>query len=237
MNTSIVASGIKQDIGTRVVLWDEPGGLNSYPAKRFNAHNDDLEKLRKRIQGFVIHHSASWTAKTTFSGAAARGFSVNFIIDDDLPESGVATIYQCLDIKDAGWSQGSWNDLGSGVEIALQPARWIDPNYYSEANQKKYGVTPHSPMVDTVHGRKFDCFGPTEAQYKALMFLINGYCKIFPDVPREFPREADYSFSKNVLTKPTEYRGLVNHYHIDTQKIDCLALDMARVEKDVFYPF
>jgi len=147
MNTSIVASGIKQDIGTRVVLWDEPGGLNSYPAKRFNAHNDDLEKLRKRIQGFVIHHSASWTAKTTFSGAAARGFSVNFIIDDDLPESGVATIYQCLDIKDAGWSQGSWNDLGSGVEIAVQPARWIDPNYYSEANQKKYGVSLKKVIV------------------------------------------------------------------------------------------
>lgn len=236
MNTAIVAAGIKQDIGTRVVLWDELEGMNFYPRKKFNAHNMDLPALQARIQGAVVHHAAVWNAKQVFSGCIGRGLSVNFIIEDDVTESGCATIYQCLDIKDGGWSQTKWNDLGSGIEIALQPAYWQMPEAYSQVNQKNFHVTPHSQIEDTVHGAHFKCFGPTRAQHNALIALLNGYFKFFPNLPREFPKDKDGKFLKTILAKPLEYRGIVNHYNIDNQKIDCLGLDLKYVEDSLFYP-
>ncbi len=102
-NFSIVVAGQKFDIGCRVVLWDQIGGLSFYKSGKYLPRKSTLEQLQSQVNCFVYHHAASYTAKATHQGLLGRGLSVNFIIDDD-NNDGLATIYQCLDVKDCGYS-------------------------------------------------------------------------------------------------------------------------------------
>ena len=79
-NTCIVVCGKKYDIGTRVVLWNEPGGFNAYDTttyrtqdrktgktiliqgKRYGSRlalggTPSLAKLQKLVYQFALHHS------------------------------------------------------------------------------------------------------------------------------------------------------------------------------------
>ena len=239
MNTSIVASGEKQDIGCRVVLWDEPNiGKSFYLGKKkYHSRQKTLAELQNIIKSIVLHHTVSYTAKDTHVGIIGRGLSVNFIIDDDINNDGCATIYQCLDIKDGGYSQTICNESGPGVEICLRPDFWANPELYSAKNIANYKVTPHKQIEDKVHGANFKCFGPTEAQHNSIIRLLNGFFKMFPKLPREFPKNDDGTISKTLIKDPTNYKGVMNHYNLDRQKIDCLGLDLEKIESEIFYPF
>ena len=102
-NTSIVACGETFDIGRRVVLWDEPGGLNHYlensavtssvdrktgkiikrtlTGKRYTPRNLKLEALQKKLNNFTVHHSVTYRAAETYNALHnGRKLSVNFII-------------------------------------------------------------------------------------------------------------------------------------------------------------
>lgn len=228
-NTSIVAAGQKADIGCRVVLWDEPGGMSFYKPKTFSPRSGSLEKLREQVNCFVLHHSVTYTAKLTFSGLIGRGLSVNFIIDDN-DVDGYATIYQCLDIKDVGWSHKPLNFAGPGVEISYQPTAWTTPAAYSDDNVKKYGVQHHVAMDDTVHGAKRKVFGPTEAQVKSCIALLAGFCQLFPNAPVEFPKDKD---GKIIKTVSKVQKGLLAHFHITNNKVDPMGFPFERVEAEV----
>ena len=230
MNTNIIAAGQTADTGCRVILWDESEGFSFYPNKKFIARNLSLSELQKDVKTFVIHHAANWTAKQTYVGLLGRGLSVNFIIDDDCNEDGCATIYQCLDIKDAGYSHKPLNQAGPGVEIAVQPAAWQNPNFYSDENIKKYHVSPHEVQEDVVHGTKLKCFGPTEAQHKSLTNLLLGFFKLFPNIPKSFPKDDSNNYIKTTIHQPESYTGILNHYNITNEKVDCLGLDIAKIE-------
>lgn len=239
MNTHIVAAGAKEDIGCRVVLWDEPGGLSFLPRGKFSKHNaSNIEQLRKVIKQFTVHYSITYRASHMLNGLNARGLSCNFMIDDD-EKDGFATVYQNLDIVNAGWSQGSFkgksfNGLGPGVELSYMPDAWQHPNRYSLKNQKRWDVPPHDIVTDKVHGVTFTkIFAPTEAQMKSLVALIAGFCRLFPDIPSKFPRDEDGNFIRTQLKDPHSYSGLVNHYHLRRGKVDTIGLDMNRIEKDV----
>lgn len=227
-NRSIVAAGVKFDIGSRVVLWDEPKGLSFYKrGLKYVVRNNTLDELQSVIDCFVLHHAVSYTAKTTYNVLIGRGLSVNFIIDDDNVD-GVATVYQCLDIKDYGQSQGHLNDNGPGVEIAYIPTAWSTPNAYSELNQKKMGVQPHEIVQDTIHGQNFKVFAPTAAQTNAVAALSWGICSLF-NIPGEFPKDKDGNFIKGVVNL-NNYRGLLNHFNVTRNKIDAAGLDLKAIE-------
>lgn len=229
MGTSIIAGGEGFDIGVPVVLWNEEGGLNQYPKGNFHPRDLTLPALQSIIHQVVWHHSVLYTAKETFLGVNARSLSVNFIIDDD-NVGGVATIYQTLDVKDAGYSQKANNTLGPGVEVAYHPEAWSSPSLYSAENCLRHGVQPHEVIDDVVHGGHFKCFGPSEPQMRAIFALAWGLGELFPLVPVSFPRRGDGGISKDLLAKPLEYVGHVCHYHIDREKIDAMGLDLERVE-------
>lgn len=238
-NTSIVAAGKLFDAGCRVVLWDEEQGLSFYPGGawskgRYSARELELDELRKKITGFYIHHSVTYFAESTFRVLKARNLSCVFIIDDDINEDGCSTIYQCLDCKDGGWSQGGeHNRLGAGVEISYYPDAWDHPNRYSEAKIKKWGVQPHEIKTDVIHGHTFKkVFAPTDAQIKACTHLIYAYLKAFPDLKQSFPRAEDGSFISTIV--PEEERiGLLQHFSIRRDKIDAMGFPTDQVEKDV----
>lgn len=229
-NFSIIAAGQKFDIGVPVVLWNDISrGLSFYKSGKYLPRKATLDQLQKQINCFVYHHAVSYTAKSTYQGLVASGLSVNFIIDDD-NNDGLATIYQCLDIVDIGYSHKPLNDNGPGVEIAYHPTAWNMPNAYSEANIKKYKVQPHKIMEDIVHGQKFKSFAPTDAQIKSCIALAYGMSLAFPNMKMEFPKDADGKVIKTTVSNP---EGLLNHYHLTQQKIDCLGFPAEYVEEQV----
>jgi hypothetical protein len=240
MNTSIFAAGEAVDIGCKVVKWDEPNGFSFYNSGKFIKRDVNLEQLQKQIKALVFHHTVDYRARITYSTLIARGLSVNFIVDDDINEDGHATIYQCLDIKDGGYSQKTpsytgcpqnyFNTFGAGIEICLNPVAFQKPDLYSETNQQKYHVTPHTVIDERVHGAAFKVFAVTEAQMKSLAKLTNGYLQLFPNVPGKFPRDAVGNYNKLYMKDLLSFTGLINHYNLDKDKVDCMGLDLKAIE-------
>lgn len=234
MNTSIWATEDKSfNIGCRVIKWDEPEGLSFLNLRQFYTYrNWDYETLKDKLKQFTIHWSVTYRAKHMFSGLKARGYSCNFMIDDDNVE-GYATIYQNLPIQHAGWSQGTGlNALGPGVEISYMPNAW-DEDMYDENDQKKWNVPPHPTTTAIVHGTKLKVHLPTDAQMNSLYQLIWGYCELFPDIKPEFPKDKYGIPLTTNLGNTHTYTGLVNHYHLKRGKIDAAGIDMALIEKEV----
>lgn len=229
--TTIVACGQEADVGCRVIKWDEPGGLSFYTTKKYTGRNVEIDALRQEVKTFVLHHSATYTAKHTYAGLISRGLSVNFIIDDDMNEDGFATIYQCLDIKEAAWSHAPLNRRGPGVEICYQPMASTMAQAYSEANQSKYGVQPHVVTTDKIHGQAIKAFCPTDAQVKSTIALLKGFVELFPDVPGVFPKDKDGNIVKTAIIKPEEYEGFLAHFQVTRNKIDPLGFPFSQVEE------
>lgn len=233
MNTSIFAADKSVDIGCRVIKWDEPGGLNlTKDTDKYSNRNDSYDVLKTKLCQFTSHWSATYNAKSTFTGIKARGLSCNFIIDDD-DVNGYASVFQVLDIQKAGWSQGGkLNGLGAGVEISYMPDCFDHPDRYSAANIAKYKVQPHDSVVAPIHGTKLKVFLPTQAQINSLIQLQFGYCSLFPLTVPEYPRK-DGQILTTKLADPMSYKGLVSHFHLDRNKIDAAGLDFENIEKEV----
>lgn len=232
-NTSIWAAKTPFDVGCRVIKWDEPNGLSFYPSGKYVKRFLDLPTLQKRTKLFCIHHSNGYKTKDTYDTLIKRGLSVTFAIDDDInQDTNCATIYQFLDICDYAWSQKGFNDVGSGVEIALNPLAGQFPDLYSPENQQKYNVTPHNTVTETIHHQAFKFFKPTDAQINALIRLIYGYLKAFPSLKPQFPKDASGNYNTNVVDL-NQSINLVNHYSIDQEKIDCAGIHHAYIEQEV----
>lgn len=232
-NTSIVVCGKKFDTGARVILWNEPEGMSFYPYNKFGARNASLKELRKEINSFVIHHSVTYFAESTFRVLKTRNLSCNFIIDDNVNEYGCADIYQCLDVKDYGYSQGKHNKYSAGVEISYMPDAWDHPNRYNSYNRKRWGVQDHKIVSDKIHGMDFKkVFAPTEAQVNACIQLIHGYSKAFPDLKLSFPRDDKGNFISTIPPKENMV-GLLHHFNITKRKIDAMGFPTDAVEAEV----
>lgn len=228
MNTSIVAAGQKVDIGSRVVLWDEPDGLSFYKYGVKYGKRDG-KTAEKEIDSFIFHHSVTYTAKQTYNALIGRNLSVNFIIADDNIE-GAATIYQCLDIKDFGQSQGEFNRRGPGVEISYLPEAWSRPNAYSEHNRKRFGCEPHDVVQDIVHGTTLKVYAPSAAQIEAVINLTVGICQLYPAVDSHFPKGPDGKAARTIVKNP---KGLLAHSMITRNKIDPSGFPFEYVEQTV----
>jgi hypothetical protein len=233
MNTSIFAGNRSFDIGCKVVKWDEPNGFDFTPFNSYvnQAHLSD-DELKNEIKQFCIHWSVTWNASSMFNGLKSRGLSANFMIDDDINDDGHATVYQCLDVKYGGYTQGGkFNSIGRGVEIAYQPQYWQDPTLYSESNMSKYNTQPHDTTMALVHGTKLKVYLPSDAQMNSLLKLTFGFINLFPDIPPSFPKLENGEFCYTVLPDAESFSGLVNHYNLTRNKIDTAGIDLALIEK------
>lgn len=233
VNTRIFAAERSFDIGCRVVKWDEEGGLDLHPQGKYSRRDISFDELSPLMKQFTVHWSVTYRAKHMHGGLIARGLSCNFMIDDDCDDKGYATIYQNLDIRHAGWSQGGGcNGLGPGVEISYMPGAWSKDQYTAQL-QKKWNVPPHEVVVAPVHGTKLKVHLPTKAQIASLLQLMWGFVELFPHVPVKFPRTTQGFPVTTKLADPKAYSGFLNHYHISRGKIDTAGLDMEMVEEEV----
>lgn len=232
MNTRIYAADRSFDIGCRVIKWDEEGGLDFTPKGRYTARNISFEKLSPLMKQFTVHWSVTYRASHMYGGLNARGLSCNFMIDDD-EHNGYASVYQCLDLCHAGWSQGAGcNDLGPGVEISYMPQAW-EKNMYSIWAQKKYNVPAHETTIAPVHGTKLKVYLPTKAQMASLLQLMWGFVELFPHVPATFPRNPQGFHTHTKLAEPTKYTGLCSHFHLKRSKVDTAGLDHQMIEDEI----
>jgi hypothetical protein len=233
MNTRIYAAEGSFDIGCRVVKWDEEHGFDFHPKGKYNKRNITFDQLSPQMKQFCVHWSVTYRASDMFGGLNARGLSCNFMIDDDVNDQGYATIYQCLDIKHGGWSQGGvYNNMGPGVEISYMPQAW-EKDMYTPWVQRQRNVQPHETVVAPVHGTRLKVFLPTKAQMASLIRLMWGFVELFPHVPAKFPRTVQGFHATTKLADPTQHTGFVSHYHLKREKIDVAGLDMDQIEEDV----
>lgn len=250
-NTCIVVCGKKYDIGTRVVLWDEPDGLNGYDTTRYVHRIQNrktgktkkrvvsgyrfsrrgwrrkrtLENLRKVVTQFFLHHDGMYRAKGTFHVLhVERGLSCHFLLDDD------GTIYQTIDLWEKGWHGGNCNPVAVGIEIANRAMAGRFPTAYDKYHQKRHGVGPRRKRHDVINGRKLFGYEFNDKQYAALIHLGIVMTELFPLMGGEaadFPR-VQGKITKNTLAKPKRHRGFICHYHASKSKIDPISFDHQR---------
>jgi len=257
-NTSIVVCGQKFDIGTRVVLWNEPNGLNGYDTstvtiktqdrktgktvtttisgKRYSSRNwigtPDLTKLQKIITQFFLHHSGLYRAQSTFQVLHNdRKLSVHFILDDD------GVIYQTLDLREKAWHGGGNNPVSVGIEIDSRAHANRFPDAYDDTHQLRYRVGPRRKRLDKVNGDLLMGYEYNEKQYAALIRLGMGLKKVFPlmsvNGKCDFPRTKTGAVIKSALSKPLDHKGFICHYNNNSGKNDPICFDHERFVRAV----
>lgn len=248
VNTSIIVCGETYNIGTRVILWNEPSGLNAYDesayktedrktgkiitisGKRYGARNflkpnPTLEQLKKIITQFAFHHSGCRIAQETYNVLhKERKLSCTFILDDN------GDLYQTLDIKEKAWQMGTNNPMSIGIEMCSRASASKYPNDYDEYHQQKYHVLPRKKRMDKVQGMMIWGYEYNDAQYAALIKLVAGIVGIFPKLTNaDFPRTLSRRVIESLLSKPLDHVGFICHYHTCKEKWDPVCLDHQRV--------
>ena len=254
MNTSIVVCGQKYDIGTKVVLWDEPGGLNAYDESKTVIQEQDrktgktitttnvgkryskrtftktyMVDLQNIVTQFFIHHSGLYHSADTFAVLQKeRKLSVHFILDDD------GTLYQTLDLVECAWHGGKNNGCSVGIETDSRAMADKLPEAYNEFHQKNNKVLPHNVKLDKVQGFWAHGYEFTDPQYKTLIRLGIKLSEIFPKMKTngkfalDFPRDEKGRIMKGIIKEPLKHCGVIGHYQACESKVDPIAFDHYR---------
>jgi hypothetical protein len=217
------------------------GGLSQTDIDRIRGGGWDLATLQRVVDQFVIHYDVCGTSRTCFRVLHdVRGLSVHFMLDID------GTIYQTLDVKERAWHATTSNDRSIGVEIANMGAyapgekdplaRWyvrdasgrtaitIPPELAGGGvlNPGIYRPSRDEPVVGEIQGRTLRQYDLTPQQYESLIRLTATLCRIFPNLPCACPRDAAGrpATAKLPDDELAAYRGILGHYHIQTDKAD-----------------
>ncbi len=205
----------------KVVLWDQPHGLECKPG----TYTSYAGRPDRKPSFFVNHWDVCLSASSCARVIAKRGISIHFCIDND------GTIYQLLDTQHAAWQAGgrNWNNRSIGVEISnayyTKYQNWYVKNGYGER-----------PVVSDVkcHGRKLEThldFYPVQLEaLKALWTAVSNATGI----PLECPTDSSGDLVEAVDKRCArgEFRGFINHYNLTRRKIDCAGLDLKGLLED-----
>jgi N-acetyl-anhydromuramyl-L-alanine amidase AmpD len=202
----------------------------------------DLPSLQRVVDQFVLHYDVAGISKYCFNILHDhRDLSVHFMLDLD------GTIYQTLDLKERARHATSSNDRSIGIEIAnigAYPAKDrqpLDAWYQRDAQGLPFIKVPEKlgdPMFkvpgfvgrparpDTVHGviqgEALEQYDLTPQQYAALIRLTATLCQVFPQIKCDYPRDASGHLIPSKLPDDelAKYKGVLGHYHIQTNKTD-----------------
>ena len=202
----------------------------------------DLPLLQSVVDQFVIHFDVAGTSRTCFKVLQdGRDLSVHFMLDLD------GTIYQTLDLKERAWHATTSNHRSVGIEIANMGAYGLDeknpfaewyqtgtngattltlPERYGDGGIRTPGFIGHparpEPVRGNIQGDELVQYDFTPEQYRALIKLTATLCQIFPKLKCEFPTDASGQLISRKLSDEQleNYRGVLGHYHIQTNKND-----------------
>ena len=71
-----------------------------------------------------------------------------------------------------------------------------------------------------INGRRHVAVGYTDAQYRALVQVINGLQRIFRGIKAEAPIGPDGGVLDRKLAAPTAFSGVLGHWHVSATKWD-----------------
>ncbi|MDX2035881.1 MAG: peptidoglycan recognition family protein [Isosphaeraceae bacterium] len=202
----------------------------------------DLPLLQDVVDQFVIHFDVCGTSKRCFQVLHdSRGLSVHFMLDID------GTIYQTLDLKESAWHATIANSRSVGIEIANMGAYPVGGSnpfaawYQPQGDAAPKLIIPNDPaktsirlpeldlrparprpVVGEIQGKRLEQYDLTPQQYAALIKLTAALTTIFPKITLDYPRDAagkpiDRKLPDDQLRA---YRGVLGHYHVQTNKVD-----------------
>ncbi|MCA9184961.1 MAG: peptidoglycan recognition family protein [Pirellulaceae bacterium] len=202
----------------------------------------ELSMLQEIVDQFVLHYDVCGTSQRCFQVLHdGRCLSVHFMLDID------GTIYQTLDLKERAWHATTSNTRSIGIEIANIGAypddskqtldRWytrddqgkvrllIPPGLARDSVRTKdfIGHPARDELIcGNVQGQDLCQYDFTNEQYESLIKLTATLCKVFPKLQLDYPHDTDGKLIPRKLDEQSlrEFRGVLGHYHIQTNKTD-----------------
>ena len=220
-SSHIICNGRQQKINwDKVVTYKSQDGL-VLPKTHYRTFPN-----KRDVKTFVVHWDVCLNSKTCYNILKKRKLSVHFMIDND------GTIYQLMDTQHAAWHAGNRkvNNMSVGVEISNA----YYPKYQKVYEMKGFGKRPIW-VNDVEHAKeKGDEFlGFYDVQLDALKALTEAL-HLGHGIKLQVPTDEN-GMVKTMYKKAANgnFEGVVNHYHLTTRKIDCAALKLDEIVKEV----
>jgi len=169
---------------------------------------------KRKPKMIVTHWDATTSAERCKRVLQARDISSHFCIDND------GVIYQYVDTNHTAWHAGKVNRHSIGVDFTnayyLKYADWYE--------KKGFGKRPVCKN-SRVHGRRLKPhlgYYPIQIKaYKALLTTLCNYYGIHHQTP---PTDGVWD-----AAAVGRYNGIVCHYHLTRNKIDCAGLNLQSI--------
>jgi len=168
----------------------------------------------------VTHWDATTSAEKCKRVLQARKISTHFCIDND------GVIHQYVDTNNVAWHAGGVNKYSIGVDFSNA--------YYTKYNDYyvKKGFNKRPICKDSVvHGVKLKAhLGYYPVQIEAYKTLIKTLCDHY-GIPMQTPMINEKVVDTGVVKEAVKgkYSGVVCHYHVSRNKIDCAGLDLKSI--------
>jgi len=211
----IICGGNKVGISwPKVITMSEPGALH-VSSKTYK------KSPGRKPSMFVVHWDACLSSASCAEVLNQRGLSVHFCIDND------GTIYQLVDTDDIAYHAAGANSLSIGVEISNA----FYTKYQDHYIRKGFGPRPVLKNTKVGSGKIDEHLMFYEHQEQALSALLKAVCGYY-GIPLEVPRQSGvYATGEHPDVASGKFSGVVCHFHITDQKIDCAGLDLEKLLK------
>jgi hypothetical protein len=173
---------------------------------------------RRKPKMIVTHWDATTSAEKCKRVLQARNISSHFCIDND------GVIYQYVDTNHTAWHAGKVNRHSIGIDFTnayyLKYADWYQ--------KKGFGERPIC-KDSRVHGRRLKPhLGYYPIQIRAYKTLLKTLCDHYDINHNTPPTDGVWDAAAT-----GRYNGIVCHYHLTRNKIDCAGLDLETIVQEL----
>ena len=176
---------------------------------------------RKRNPNMIVTHwDATTSAEKCKRVLQARKISTHFCIDND------GVIHQYVDTNNVAWHARGVNNYSIGIDFSnayyAKYNKWYEKNGFGER-----------PVLNKskVHGvRLKPHLGYYRVQIEAYKKLVKVLCEQY-NIPVQTPLLENGLADIGVVPEAAKgkYEGIVCHYHLTRNKIDCAGLDLKQI--------
>tara|TARA_R110000751_G_scaffold275260_1_gene376097 strand:+ start:856 stop:1704 length:849 start_codon:yes stop_codon:yes gene_type:complete len=183
------------------------------------------QSRKERTPNMIVTH---WDATTSADKCKrvlqARNISTHFCIDND------GVIHQYVDTNNIAWHAGGVNKYSIGIDFSN--AYYLKyNNFYIKEGFKERPVCKNS----RVHGIKLKPhLGYYPIQIEAYKKLLSVLCKEY-NIPMQTPMLNKNTANLSVVPEAIKgkYKGVICHYHVSRNKIDCAGLDLKSITEEL----
>jgi hypothetical protein len=193
-------------------------------------------KSKRSPKYIVTHWDATLSSDSCFRVLASRGISTHFSIDND------GHVYQFVDCNDVSWHAGptsldrdllskrgvtvprgvSWNGDSIGIDFS-------NAYYLKYKDWYKKNVGEERPVItSTCQGSKNTHLGYYPKQIESYKKLVQFLCNFY-SIPVEHPNKDKW----DEKCATGSFKGIICHYHLTPNKIDCAGLDLESITKSI----